>query len=74
MQERDCSDEIELRNGKANSFGWSSAAFWHNDTYIGSHSAGDVIVSHPAYRFEIKKEGDVTRLIFYCKINEDSYS
>ena len=34
--ERDCSDEVEQKNGKANICGWSTAEFWHNDHKIGT--------------------------------------
>lgn len=70
MRERDCGDEVELRNGKANPFGWSTAELWHNEERIGDQYCGAITITHPDYRYTIEPEGDHKRLRVFCKTNE----
>lgn len=70
MAQRDCTDEVEQRNGKANPFGWSTAEFWHNDERIGGHYCGEITITHPEYRFTVEPEGDHLRLRIFCKIGD----
>ncbi len=68
---RDCSDEVEFKNGKATPFGWSTAELWHNGEQIGDHYCGDVKITHPQYSFSITPEGSNKRLTIFCEIGED---
>ena len=65
--ERECSDEMEWKNGKANPFGWSTAELWHNGEQIGEHYCGKVTITHPDYRMtETKEPPNITRVRVYC--------
>lgn len=68
MTERDCSDEVELKNGKALLGGWSTDELWHNGERIGNQYCGAVTITHPHYRFTVVPEGDHKRLTIYCQI------
>ena len=72
MTERDCSDEVELRNGRANTCGWSSAELWHNEEQIGYHNAGAITITHPDYRHVITQEGPQRqRLTVFCAVSDE---
>lgn len=70
MEERDCTAEVEWKNGKAALGGWSTAELWHNEERIGDHYCGEIRVTHPEYRHTLEPEGDHMRLRVFCSIGE----
>jgi hypothetical protein len=68
---RECSDEVELRNGKSNPFGWSSHELWHHETKIGSLHCGEPKLDDPRYSAVIECVDDRTqRARFYVEVGE----
>jgi hypothetical protein len=66
MARRDVSDEIELKNGKANPFGWSTYDIFHCGGKIGNLYCGEPRDFIKGYSYELKKEDEkTTRLIVY---------
>lgn len=64
---RDITEEIVLRNGKANPFGWSQSEIWHNDQRIGWIESGAVDVVAEGYSHEIRVEEGITHVFFYVE-------
>lgn len=62
--DQDISDDIELRNGKSNPWGWSQSELWHVEnvngakleTKIGLVDCGEVNLRDSDYRHEIRDE------------------
>lgn len=66
--EKDISDDIDLKNRKANPFGWSTSEIWHGDAHVGDIYCGDFINMVNGYRVELVKETpERTRAIIFCK-------
>jgi len=64
----DISDNIELKNSKSNSFGWSQHEIWHDKKHIGWIESGGVDLTDDSYAYEKKEEADgKTHLYFFVK-------
>jgi hypothetical protein len=69
-EKKDISYEIELKNGKANPFGWSQSEVWHEGKRIGFLYCGEFTDFGPGYSTEIKKVDEKTvRGIIYKEIS-----
>lgn len=69
MNKKDVSNEIELKNGKANGRGWSTDEIWHENKRIGEHYCGIITIDHPRYSFEMKIEDERTKRLIIYKYN-----
>lgn len=67
--EKDVSDEVQLKNKQSNPFGWEQGELWHDGKCIGSISCGDVVLNSEEYRFTLTaEENNVERLLIYKRI------
>jgi len=48
---KDVSDDLELKNKKANPFGWSQSEIWHGEKQIGWIESGSIDLSDKDYTF-----------------------
>lgn len=60
----DISNDIELKNGKSNPFGWSQEEVHYEGKRIGFLECGAFDMDE-GYSVDSKKEGDVTRVFIY---------
>lgn len=66
MVKVDISDEIELKNGRANACGWSQKEVWHDGKQIGWLYCGELKDFVDGYSFEIKEiDSKTVRGIIY---------
>ena len=69
---RDCSDEIELKNGRALPGGWNTVEMWHLEHKIGSIYCGKPEITADGYSFEVINEGTQDRLIVSVETTTDA--
>lgn len=55
---QDVSAAIELRNGKANPFGWSQYELWHGNKRIGFLESGSVEITDDPFKEYVVEEKD----------------
>ncbi len=55
------SDDIELRNGKSNPFGWSQHEIWYDNQRIGWIESGDIDLND-GYTYTEEKDNNRTRV------------
>lgn len=65
----DISDEVELKNGRANPFGWSQQEIWYDGIRLGWIECGAVDLNIEGYTHKIIKEDKLTRLVIYKDID-----
>jgi len=58
---KDVSDEIELKNGRANPWGWSSHDIYHKGGKIGTLYCGFPEIKHPHYQGEVVRVNEKTK-------------
>ncbi len=65
----DISDEIELKNGRGNPFGWSQEEIWHDGKAIGWLECGKIcIYNDDYYSEEVQESPKQKRGIIYFKV------
>lgn len=65
----DISDDIELRNGKANPFGWSQSEIFYKDESIGWLYCGEPTDFKDGYKYEVKNLGkEIKQCLIYKRI------
>lgn len=52
----DISDEVELKNGRSNPFGWSVQDIYHLGARVGEVYCGEPKIDAPGYSFTLRKE------------------
>jgi len=68
IEDRNVSNEVELRNGKANPFGWSYYELWHAGQKIGEIYCGEPKITDSDYRHECVQSDDGNiQLVIYLK-------
>ena len=71
MRRIDISNEVKLKNGKANPFGWSQSEIHYKDKRIGWVENGYPSDFEDGYEFEAKKINDKTTQYLIYKVIKD---